>query len=221
VKKLAAGCLVVLVLCAVAAGVGAFWLFRSARPLVERAGQTMDAIADLGRAKEIEATVTSNGTFSPPPDGELTEGQVARFLEVQRQVARRLGGGVDRLKAKYTELTAPGAQRVEYQRFLAALGDLSDVYLDGKRAQADALNAAHLSLDEFRWVRLRVYAAAGVEVTDVQLDALERLLKESGARAPDTTSTADLGAVPERNRALVKPHVQEIKGWVPLTLIGL
>ena len=219
-RKLAAGCLVVLVLCAVAAGVAAVMLFRSARPLVERAGQTMDALANIGRAKELEAGVTTTTSFTPPASGEFTEVQLQRFLDVQRRVAGRLGAGVDALKAKYAEARRPGVHTVEYAQLLAALGELSDVYLDGKRAQVEALNAAGLSVAEYRWVRLRVYAAAGVTATDLRLEDLERLMKESGARV-NAPATADLGAVPERNRALVKPHLAEIESWVPLAFIGL
>jgi hypothetical protein len=181
----------------------------------------MDALTNLGRARELEAGVTTAGAFAPPASGELTEAQVTRFLEVQRRVSVRLGTGLDTLKAKYGELARPGSHHVEYAQFLRALGDLSDVYLDGKRAQVDALNAAKISLPEYRWVRLRVYAAAGLEVTDVRLEDLEQWLKASGARVPEAPSTADLGAVPERNRALVKPYVTEIEGLMPLAVIGL
>ena len=219
-KKLAAGCLVVLVLCAIAAGVSAVLLFRSARPLVERAGQTMDALANVGRAKELEGGVTTTTAFTPPASGEFTEGQLQRFLEVQRRVYARLGAGVGALKAKYTEVQQPGIHAVDYGRLLAAFGEVSDVYLDGKRAQVEALNAASLSVAEYQWVRLRVYAAAGVAVTDLRLEDIERLLKESGAKV-NAPATADLGAVPERNRALVKPHLAEIEEWVPLAFIGL
>ena len=219
-KRLAAGCLVVLVLCAIAAGVSAVLLFRSARPLVERAGQTMDALSSLGRAKELEAGVTTTTAFTPPASGEFTEAQLQHFLEVQRKVYARLGAGVDALKVKYAEVRQPGAHTVGYAQLLAAFGELSDVYLDGKRAQVEALNAAGLSVAEYRWVRLRAYAAAGVTVTDLRLEDLERLLKESGARV-NAPATADLGAVPERNRALVKPHLAEIEEWVPLAFIGL
>jgi hypothetical protein len=220
VKKLAAGCLVVLVLCAVAAGIGAVLVFRSARPLVERAGQTMDALANVGRARELEAGVTSTASFAPPASGEITEAQLQRFLGVQRKVYTRLGAGVEALKAKYAEVRRPGVHAVDYGQLLAAFGEVSDVYLDGKRAQVEALNAAGFSVAEYRWVRLRVYAAAGVEVTDVRLEDLERLLKQSGARV-DAPATADLGAVPAPNRALVKPHLAEIEEWVPLAFIGL
>lgn len=220
-KKLAAGCLVVLVACAVAAGVGAFYLFRSARPLVERAGQTMDAIANLGRAREIEAGLTATSTFVPPASGELTAAQVERFLAVQRQVSARLGSGVERLKAKYAQLTAPGAHRIEYQQVLTGLGDLSDLYLDGKRAQVEALDAAAVSMAEYRWVRLRVFAAAGLEVTDVRLEDLEHWLRSSGADVPTAPDVSALGRVPEANRALVKPHLAELKALMPLAAIGL
>jgi hypothetical protein len=210
----------VLVLCAVAAGVGAFLLFRSARPLVERAGQTMDALANVGRAREIEAGAATTTPFIGPASGELTERQVAQFLEVQRRVQGRLGAGVEALRAKYGELHRPGGQHPDYPQLLAAFGEVSDLYLDGKRAQVEALNASGLSVAEYRWVRLRVFAAAGVEVTDLRLEDLERLLRQSGAPV-ERPATVDLDAVPERNRALVKPHLDEIQRWVGLAFIGL
>ena len=53
--------------------------------------------------------------------------------------------------------------------------------MDGKRAQVEALNQANLSVDEYRWVRGRAYAAIGLPVMDIDVGKLVTDFRTGGS----------------------------------------
>jgi hypothetical protein len=71
-------------------------------------------------------------------------------------------------------------------------------------------------------VRSRVYQAAGVEATsaiDFQKIA-EAARKGTGIDGIEVPK-APVVNVPAKNRALVKPHLEQIDEWLPLLFFGL
>lgn len=56
--------------------------------------------------------------------------------------------------------------------------DLAGIYVDGKRAQVDALNRAGVSLEEYRWTRSRVYAALDVPFMELDIPSIIAEVKE-------------------------------------------
>jgi hypothetical protein len=93
--------------------------------------------------------------------------------------------------------------------------------LDARRAHVDALNAEGFSSSEYAWVRLRAYEAAGIEVAStIDWSTLQDLIKKGSDQAGLPEPTVPTPDIPERNRELVKPHVDALKAWLPLTVLG-
>src|SRR5204863_9918093 len=83
-KKFAIGCGIVLVLAAIAAGLGSWYV-------IHKVKDTFAGFADLAKVPDIEKSVASTTVYAPPDSGELTEAQVTRFLAVQDHVKQTLG----------------------------------------------------------------------------------------------------------------------------------
>ena len=98
---------------------------------------------------------------------------------------------------------------------------MSKVYLDARRAQVDALNTEKFSRDEFSWVRLRVYQAAGIEAAGYEPRELERMIKGMASGAEVTVPDVDLPDAPAKNRELVKPYAKQILEWLAMAAFGL
>ena len=103
-----------------------------------------------------------------------------------------------------------------------SLREIGGIFVDARRYQVEALNKEQFSQAEYSWVRDRVFQAAGVEaVSRVDLKSLAEAAKQN-------TGLTDLQApelpkveVPEKNRALVKPHLSRMDEWIPLAFFGL
>ena len=220
-KKLLIGCLVILVLGGVLFGVGAYYLYRAASPVLENARDYLDRFSQLG---ELEKQIKNQSPYAAPENGELTKEQVDRFTRVQAQVRTALGQRFDEIEEKYKHLKANADRSTQptVGEMFSALGELAGVVTDARRAQVNALNQEGFSSAEYTWVRSRVYQAAGVELSgaiDFQriAEAARKGTGIEGIRVPE----APLGAVPAKNRELVKPHVKQMDEWLPLAFFGL
>jgi len=224
-KKLLAGCLVVLVLGLVAAGVGAYFLWRAARPAFDSARQMVEGVSQLSEVVEMEDRLANTSTYEGPANGELTAEQVERFLRVQAHVKQTLGTRAEAFREKYKELatTRPDGTEVppSLSQLLAGLSDMSQIYLDARRAQVDALNAEKFSRAEFSWVRGRVYQAAGIEAARYDPRELEKLLQAMATGAKVTVPEVELPDAPAKNRELVKPHAAQLMEWLAMASFGL
>jgi hypothetical protein len=224
-KKLLVGCLVVAVLLMVVAGVGAYFLWRAAQPVIQNARQMMDGASQLAEAVALDNRLASTASYRAPASGELTADQVARFLRVQAHVKRTLGARGEAFKEKYKELgtSRPDGREVEpsLSQLMAGLADLSQIYLDARRAQVDALNAEKFSREEFTWVRLRVYQAAGIEATGYEPRELRRMIDGMNTGTQVAVPEMDLPDAPATNRELVKPHAAELMEWLAMAAFGL
>jgi hypothetical protein len=105
---------------------------------------------------------------------------------------------------------------------LSAVSDLGNVFVQAKRYQVDALNREGFSQAEYSWVRDRVFQAAGIEVTSkIDFRKLEDVVREGTGLDDFKTPRVPTLQVPERNRALVKPHLDKADQWLPLMFFGL
>ena len=224
-KKLLAGCLIGLILMGVAAGVTVYFLWRAAKPLVQSVTDVSDGVKRLGDVADIERGLTTHGPFVPPENGELSAQQVDRFIKVQDDVRKTLGTRADAFAAKYRDLAnrqPDGTVSVpSLPQLLSGLADLSNVYLDASRAQVQAMNAAKFSRDEFSWVRLRVYQAAGLDAARYDPKDLERMIAALATGAQVSVPRVDLPDAPAKNRELVKPHAASFTEWLPMAFFGL
>jgi hypothetical protein len=85
----------------------------------------------------------------------------------------------------------------------------------------DALNTEKFSREEFSWVRLRVYQAAGIEAARYDPRELEKLFKAMASGAQVTAPKVDLPDAPAKNRELVKPHAAQLMEWLAMASFGL
>ena len=220
-KKLLVGCLVILVLGAILLGVGGYFLYRAASPVVQNARDYLDRFWQLG---ELEKQIANQTPFTAPENGELTKEQVERFARVQQHVRGALGQRFNEIDAKYNTMKAEadGTEQPSVREAFHALGELAGVLLDARRAQVAALNQERFSSAEYTWVRSRVYQAAGVEATsaiDFQKIA-EAARKGTGIDSIEVPTTPVVN-VPAQNRVLVKPHLEQMDEWLPLLFFGL
>jgi hypothetical protein len=221
VKKLLVGCLVILVLGGVLFGVGAYYLYRAASPVIQNARNVLDGFSQLG---ELEKDVKNQSSFAAPQSGELAQEQVDRFVRVQEHVRAALGQRFEEIEAKYEYLKAnsDSSKQPSFGDFIGSLREMAGVVVDARRAQVAALNQQNFSSAEYAWVKSRVYQAAGVELSgaidfEKMAEAARRGTGIDGIRVPDAPATA----VPAKNRELVKPHMKRMDEWLPLAFFGL
>lgn len=223
-RKFIAGCLVgLLLLVAIVGGVG-YLAWDVVRPIVTTVTQVTDGVKRLGEVTDLDKAVIADGPFTAPVSGELTEAQVARFVRVQTTVREVVGTRMQRFTDTYRTLgRAPdGSERVpSLPDLLGGLSGLSDVYLEAWRAQVAAMNAEAFSRDEFSWVRLRVYQAAGLDAVRYDARDLERVFESVARGVQLEVPAVTLPDAPAVNKALVKPHLELMRQWVPLAVFGL
>lgn len=184
---------------------------------------------DLGSVAELERSVRKPGPYAPPASGEPTPAQVDRLLEVQHAVRSRLGARADELYHRYRKYFEPvdgvkapvgGVVDSALLGFRMSL-DLAGIYVEGKRAQVDALNRAGLSMEEYRWTRSRVYAALGVPIPEVDIAGVVAAVKEG--RPPETPTYPATGAAAGSAgvRQMIEPHRKALEDNVGLALFDL
>ncbi len=107
---------------------------------------------------------------------------------------------------------------------VGAYKDLARTYVDAKKAQVEALNAANFSLSEYRWVRQQAYAAVGMPVMD--FDVSKIIDDATSGRTPQQPQAPSLGGSlgptgPEVNKTLVAPHKKQLEDNAALSFFGL
>lgn len=220
-KKLLVGCLLVLILGAIVLGIGSYFLYRAASPLIEDARNYLDGMSQL---EEIERQVANKSPYSPPASGELTATQVQRFVRVQQQVRTRLGERMQAIEEKYRYLTANSDSREQpsVTELIGSLRDITGIYVDARRYQVDALNKEGFSQEEYSWVRDRIFQAAGVEISSrIDLSKLQEAIRNGTGIDGIGADRLPRREVPAKNRELVKPHLEQMDAWLPLVFFGL
>ena len=218
-KKIAIGCAIVFALLAVGGGIATYWLYSKAKTYV-------GSLSEIGDVAKMEAQIANTASYDGPADGELTPEQVERFTALNEQVRTALGPRFAALKKRFDELDAArkGENReTSPAEAFAALKDLSGVVKDVRAAQVTALNAQKMSLDEYRWVRDRVFDAAGIPISVFNVGAFVEAAKSGDVEMltkGDTESGGDSAAVPEKNKALVKPLESKLGEWAALAWLG-
>jgi hypothetical protein len=220
-KKLLFGCLVILVLGAIAAAVGSYILYRAASPLIEDARNYYEGMSQL---PEIERQIENSSPHTPPESGELTEDQVQRFVRVQQHMRTSLGQRMAAIEEKYKHLKANSESNapVGITDLLSGLRDITNVYVDARRYQVEALNAERFSQDEYAWVRDRIFQAGGMEVSSrLDIEKLEEAVRRGTGLEDLSADRLPRPNVPAKNRELVKPYVNQMGEWIPFVFFGL
>jgi hypothetical protein len=185
----------------------------------------VDGASELAEAVATEQKLVNTSAYAGPASGELTADQVQRFLRVQAHVKATLGARAEAFTEKYKELGTkrPDGSEVppSLSQLLAGLGDMSQVYLDARRAQVDALNTEKFSREEFSWVRLRVYQAAGIEAVGYEPRQIEGMIKGMATGAEVKVPDVELPDAPAKNRELIKPYAKQVMEWLAMASFGL
>ena len=221
-KKILAGCLIVLAIALVSFGVAGFYAFRWARPMIESTASYLDRAREMSRLAD---RITNKSPHLPPENGQLTGTQVERFVAVQTRVRDELGerwSAIETKSAEIREKTKANQRDLTLAELTSVFSDLAGIYTEARRAQVNALNVQRFSDAEYTWVRRRVYEAAGVEIAGgIDLSKFEELAREGAMKSNVTLPDLPKPKVPEANLKLVKPHLAKIKEWVPMAFLGL
>src|SRR6056297_1345137 len=198
-KNFAIGCAAVLVILTVG-GVGVVWF-----KFGDDISAGLDAVQGFAKLapqfEELNESIESRAAYTPPADGELSEDAFQRFLAAQQQMRDVLEGRLEELQSKYEaleqEIDERGGQ-AGISDMMGAYSDLTDLLIDAKRAQVEAINGQDFSLQEYNWVRDQVYRAIGESVAVAAI-----------AANPNATSEFQ-ASVPEATREMVEPHREEL-----------
>lgn len=221
-KKVLAGCFIVLVIAIIGFSVAGYYAYRWAQPMLETTGDYLERAREMSRLGD---RVQNRDPYVAPPSGELTASQVDRFIAVQARVRGELGARwteIESKSAQIREKTQNNQGALTVAEFASVLGDLSSIYIEARRAQVDALNVHKFSDGEYAWVRNRIYEAAGMEIAGgIDLSKIEGLARDTAMRSNVTLPDMPTPKVPEGNIKLVRPHLVKLKESIPLALLGL
>lgn len=221
-KKVLFGCLIVLVIALIGFGAAGYYAYRWAQPMIQNAGDYVERARQMARLGD---RVQNRAPYVPPASAELTVSQVDRFLAVQTRVRDELSARWTEIETKSAEIrekTQNNQRELTFAEFTSVLSDISNIYMEARRAQVDALNGQKFSDGEYTWVRNRVYEAAGMEVASgIDLSQIEALARDSAMKSNVRLPDFKKPNVPEANRKLVRPHLEKLKEWIPLAALGL
>jgi hypothetical protein len=221
VKKLAAGCLVVVVIGVVALGVALYFGYRTFSPMIDGA----TTVLEQAKAAAAESDRLENKTrYVAPASGELTEAQVRRLLAVHDRTRSSLGPKWAELQTqayRFQQQAKTDARELSFPELVAMVRSLGSIIVEARRANVDALNAEQFSSSEYTWVTLRAYEAAGLEAVEgIDWSEIQAAIKDGADRVGVREPRVPEPDIPERNRELVRPHLDALKAWLPLTVLG-
>jgi hypothetical protein len=213
-KKLAIGCGIIVLVLAVGVTVALYVVAHKARTYLNETG-ALSALQTLGKG------VNNTAPFTPPANGELTADDVRRFAAVEDAMVATLGPRFKELAAMQDEmLRREGAEHrksTSAEDFKNVTASMAFI-LQAQGAWVDGLNAQGFSMDQYQWVRGRVWAASGMNVSQLNSGDIAAALKNGGATRPIAEA---IGPAPMRNRELVAPYQAKLKDWTPLAFFGL
>ena len=221
-KKILAGCGIVILIAMAGFAVAGFYAYRAMKPVIDNAANYIDKARIVER---LGAAIDNKAPFPAPANGELTATQVDRFIAVQTRVRSELGDKWDEVEKKSAAIKArTDKDRNDWtlSEFTAVFNDIANIWIEARRAQVDALNVQKFSEEEYQWVRLRVYEAAGVHLAgNLNLSMIEEMARDNASKTGVELPPMELPKIPEKNVELVKPHLAKIKEWVPMAALGL
>ena len=220
-KKLAAGCLVVVVICLVALGIALYFGYRAMSPMIDNAAAVLEQARDAAAQSD---RIENKARYAPPADGELTEPQVRRFLAVHERTRNSLGPRWTELRGQAERIEQQAkqdARELSFTEVAAMVRSLGSIIVEARRAHVDALNAEQFSTSEYTWVKLRAYEAAGLTMMEgIDWSAVQDAVKDGASTIGVPEPRVPRPDIPDRNRELVTPHMAELQAWLPLTVLG-
>ena len=201
-KKLLTGCLVVVVVLVI--GAGAAWWFL-VRPMWGAGVDMLSDAKDWATSLDLGQEITNQSPYDAPADGRLTPDQVAALVTVQGVVVREMGSDLRVLAERASAAqSARGADQppsledvaTAYRETTALLGRL-------RTAQANGVNAAGLSREEYAFVRRQALAALPLLVDVREMPGLAGI-PGLAAAAPEDEAGREAA---RHNAELLRPHL--------------
>jgi hypothetical protein len=222
-KKVAIGCLVVLVVCGVAAAAVGYYVYGKARSTISEFTATATQFAELGKIPQIENGVEIKTPFMIPSGGTLTQSQVDKFVHVQAHVRTRLGHNFEVLQQKYkTLMDKKDANVLDLPQLVAAYRDLAASWIDAKRAQVQALNEVGLSLSEYRWIRSESYKSLNMPLVDIDFGKIAEQIRNNQQPSQEIMlGGAFSGSASPENVRLVERYRKQLEENMPMATFGL
>jgi len=214
-KKLAIGCGIVVLVLGAGVVVGSYVLYNKAKSYLGN----FEALTSF---QKFADSVENRTPFTPPASDELTADRMKRFAAVQDAMWVKMGPRFDQVAAMQDEMLR--REQAEHRKS-TPMEDIKNVtammkfIVDGMGAWSEALNQQHFSVDEYYWVRDRVYSAAGLHLTELALRNAPDTVKSGGNLFGPMAGLT--GPVPARNKQLVAPYLPNMKDWAKLAFFGL
>jgi hypothetical protein len=203
--KFLVGCLVVVLVLVGAGGTAGY--FFVIKPAWDFAGDMQAFVQEYERLNE---QIDRTADYRPPDEGGVGAEQFQRFLIAQRDMRQALEDELAELEQRLDSIRqqsesdnrTPGIREL-----FSGYQGLGDLLVKAKRAQVDALNRYNFSLQEYLYVRNRVYRALG---EDVAVAAFGDQMPQGGtARVSDELVS------------MVTPHREELMASYALAWFGL
>ena len=215
-KKIALGCLGIGLLVLVGGGYFAYSTF--VKPL-------MSSVSVLEEIDNTNSKIDNQSTYDVPEDRELSESQVERFVDVQKEIRQGLEARIIEFQKEYEELSAELENREpSLTEITGAWGDMIQMYADAKQIQVDALNNHDFSLQEYRFVQQSFYQALGVELFSYNIDQIAASAQEGNFNMDVSeyeNMQEKIDQVPEQNRKLVSQYSENADDWLVFAWWGL
>lgn len=202
IKKIliAIGVLVLLII--VAAGAAMYYVYTKVAP-------TISQFAELSTLPDVEKSIRNRVKFDPPATAEISDRQIEKLVAVQAEVRKRLGARIDMMEAKYKTLAdTQDATLKDAGTLIRAYGDLAGTWMEAKRAQVDALNAADMSLAEYQWIREQAYRSLGMPFVDLDL---KKLAEDARQAVPSDLSAEIRGSMSAEAMAANRARLAKFK----------
>jgi hypothetical protein len=199
-NKYLGGCLIALAILVVGGGAVGYFVF------IKPAGEFVSRMMEYG--KEFEALnegIANQDDYDASAETVLSSQQVQKFLDTHRFMKAQMDAELRTLDAKYKELNASmkqGQRDMDLTEIASAYLDIGDLIMEAKRAQVAALNQQDFSLQEYDWVRSRVYHAIGQSVGVAAIGEARKAGFEI-----DEVSEEDLKLVEPYRKELLETHV--------------
>jgi hypothetical protein len=214
-KKLAIGCGVIVLVLGVGTTVMFYVAATKARSYL-RASGVLESIETLGKG------VTNTASFTPPANGQLTDDMIKRFVSVHDAIVAKLGGRFNEIAAMQKEMMR--REQAEHRKSTSAedvrnVSAMMGFILQAQGAWVEGLNQQRFSMDEYGWVRGRVYSAAGLNLVELGDRNLQEMMAQGNVVTRPIAGASD--PVSKHDQQLVAPYIPKLKESAALAFFGL
>jgi hypothetical protein len=169
-------------------------------------------------ARALEQRIQNKSEYVPPAGNDVADDQIARFLKVEHRVESTIGPHSGELQQAFEEIERKAGQPggLTVRPALKSLGGIGSVFNEARQEQVAAMNATGFSRGEFEWVRRRLYAGAGVELSQIDLEGLSHVEDVEESVAVRTLEARQTAVADAR----LQQHADTLRRWRPMAFFG-